>query len=95
MEVLSVVVLGQITNNAPRCAERVVWHQSSRSEETPGTGRLNGDAVSVSAYSTVVSKVWMTDRSKDSNAEKTAGIAIDRIRRKTPNPIEERIRICV
>lgn len=62
--------------------------------ETVGTGRENeGEAVSVSACSTVVCAVCTTDRSKDSKAEKTLGIAIDRTRKKIPSPIEERIRI--
>jgi hypothetical protein len=71
------------------------WHQRELIPETDGTGRERneGEAVSVSACSTVVCAVCTTDRSKDSKAEKTLGIAIDRTRKKIPSPTEERIRI--
>lgn len=49
--------------------------------------------MSDSACSTVVCAVCTTDRSKDSKAEKTDGIAIDKTRKKIPSPIELLMRI--
>ncbi len=91
------VVCGALIKNKDAAGKGCAWgwYQSSEREETPGTGRERneGEAVSDSACSTVVCAVCTTDRSKDSKAEKTLGIAIDKTRKKIPSPIEERILI--